>query len=327
MTIGMQRDMPLSELLTLTQKQKQNSNRTSFDLADISRHKQFLKSTLVENDKKQGFTNVSAEVGRFKFGNVQGSISLEEWQQQRADALNATKGGLDGCDCPICLNKGVTYTVKDNDVVSVECECMNKRRSIWSMRYSGLGDLLQYDFDNFLITADWQRTFADAARAYLKQANNGEWLYCGGQNGGGKTHICTAVCKGLMNNGFKVRYLLWRDILQKLRALKFKEEEFNAFVSEIKSIEVLYIDDFFKGKRGKKIGDVDDDEVKYAYDVINWRYQARDKRKRTIISSEYLLNELIDIDSATAGRIREKCGKYKLQIQRSPDRDYRFQRK
>ena len=195
------------------------------------------------------------------------------------------------------------------------------------MRYSGLGDLLQYDFDNFVIKEDWQKTFVNAAKAYLRETNNGEWIYCGGQNGGGKTHICTAVCKGLMSNGYKVKYELWRDILQKMRALRFKDDEYNAYVNEIKGIEILYIDDFLKIKRGKESGRTDDDEIKIAYDVINFRYQVRDKRKRTIISSEHLLNELVDIDSAIAGRIKEKCGIYKLQIQRSPDRDYRFQRK
>jgi chromosomal replication initiation ATPase DnaA len=47
-------------------------------------------------------------------------------------------------------------------------------------------------FDKFIVTEQWQ---ADAKQAAIDYSNNPDvnWFFAGGQNGSGKTHICTAI--------------------------------------------------------------------------------------------------------------------------------------
>ena len=137
----------------------------------------------------------------------------------------------------------------------------------------------------------------------------------------GKTHLCTAVCKALIDQGRSVKYMLWGDISQHLDALKFKADEYERFLGEIKSVDVLYIDDFLKtatdaNNEPAKPGTA---ELHNAYTVINARYFAD---KKTIISSEHFLTEYECYDGAAAGRIREKVSTQIL-IKREPGRNYR----
>ena len=99
------------------------------------------------------------------------------------------------------------------------------------------------------------------------------------------------------------------------------EEEYNSCVRGYKECEVLYIDDFFKLGRARAAGGPSDADVKLAYQIINARYIAR---KKTILSSEWLMDELMDFDEATASRIYEMSKGYALQIARDKGRNYRF---
>lgn len=65
---------------------------------------------------------------------------------------------------------------------------------------------------------------------------------------------------------------------------------------------MLYIDDFFKGK-------VSDGDINLAFTLINARY---DRRCRTIISSEWSLAEILNLDEAIGSRIRQRAESYLL---------------
>lgn len=282
-----------------------------------------------DTDSSREMTNCS-EVIRRTYGvpEVKGTTTLTEYQQYRAKLLNDMPGGLDGCDCTVCRNKGVNYFVVDDEIVSRECPCIGRRRSVWSMRESGLGDLLEVCFfDNYECAEPWQKKALETAREF-SETQGGEWLFAGGQNGSGKTHLCTAVCKRFMERGFKVCYVLWSDIFQKMQALRFKDEEYAEFMNGIRAAEILYIDDFWKAERGdSEPKPPASAEIKAGYDIINARALQRKEGKRTIISSEYYLSEIIGLDTATGGRIKQKCGGRLIQIERHPERDYRQRRK
>lgn len=247
-------------------------------------------------------------------------LTPEEYDAKRAEWYNALSGSLskqDGIECEICRNKG---TIQLRDGSLQECVCMKKRRAVMKMKSSGLGGLVNKSFENYRDTEEWQTRAKGMCMQFAQNAER-EWLYFGGQHGSGKTHLCTAVCKKLIERGRNVRYLLWSDISRKLSAYKFKAEDYERLLEGLKRVDVLYIDDFLKtpadgeGKPDKPSAE----ELHNAYTVVNTRYFAD---RMTIISSEHMLSEYENYDGAASGRIREKSGAT-VQILRSPERNYR----
>ena len=62
-------------------------------------------------------------------------------------------------------------------------------------------------------------------------------------------------------------------------------------------------------------------DLKYLIEIINYRYQ---NDLKTIITSERVLDELLDIDEATFGRAVEKCEGYLMNIPKDRNRNYRL---
>lgn len=85
-------------------------------------------------------------------------------------------------------------------------------------------------------------------------------------------------------------------------------------IEKLQTAEVLYLDDLFKGSQ------TDFDVKNIAYDIINYRYN---NNLTTIISSEYMLNELLDIDSAIAGRIKQRAKEFLFEI-KGKENNYRM---
>lgn len=86
----------------------------------------------------------------------------------------------------------------------------------------------------------------------------------------------------------------WRDEVTRLKSLIFNESKYSNLMSIFKTVEILYIDDFWKtGKDLKKqMAIPPTSDINIAYEIINSRYAAR---KITIISSEFLLRAVIVI--------------------------------
>ena len=147
-----------------------------------------------------------------------------------------------------------------------------------------------------------------------------EWLFMGGQVGAGKTHLCTAVVGKFFSMGKAARYMLWRDESPVLKAVVNSAEEYLAAMEPLKTAEVLYIDDLFKTERGKSPTEAD---IKLAHELLNYRYINRNLV--TIISSELLIDDLIDIDEAIGSRIYELSKQnYCVQIGYNRDKNFRL---
>lgn len=248
----------------------------------------------------------------------------QTYVKMQCEWYNKSAGKLDGIDCRICRNKGYIAKVdKTGDFALSECSCMKKRRTLWGMKASGLGELLdKSSFEKYEVKEAWHDKMKKSALHYA--ANHREsWFYLAGQSGSGKTMLCTAICKELINQGFNVCYMLWDKISQKLDAYRYKEALYDSFICEIKDAEVLYIDDFLKTDQGTDGIPLrpSSSELKKAYTVINERYLAR---KITLISSEHYITEIASYDSATGGRIKEMSGDYTLSIKRDEKRNYRL---
>lgn len=246
----------------------------------------------------------------------------ENMQRQHLQWLlqqeNESVGTLTGCDCKVCRNKGYIYYLDENmSRVMRECECMEKRKTISRMHESGLGELLETcTFERYQALEDWKKRAKSIAWDYAQNPTG--WLYAGGQTGAGKTHLCTAVCNVLIQKGYNVRYLLWKELVHKLESNKFNDEGYAEIIREIREFDVLYLDDFLKIKDENKIPQMMD----FAFEVIDARYISR---KMTIISSEYFITEIEAFDAATAGRIYQMAGNNFISIARKPERNYRIQ--
>jgi DNA replication protein DnaC len=76
-------------------------------------------------------------------------------------------------------------------------------------------------------------------------------------------------------------------------------------MEDYKNCEVLYIDDFFKNEN------ITSADLRIANEIINFRCVAN---KRTLISSERLVKDLMEIDEAVIGRMVEKAEEYLTEI-------------
>lgn len=214
--------------------------------------------------------------------------------------------GLGNVECEKCHNKGYILYKRDGIDYARECECMTKRRSMRRIRNSGMEDMLErYTFDSYDVS-DTRRAAVDPTRKAIKEnaeefaETNSGWFFIAGQSGSGKTHICTAICKRLIDYGKDVYYMSWRDESRKLKSL-VNSDDIDEPLKRLKSVSVLYIDDFLKGGWS-------DADIRLAFEILNSRYNNR--MLRTIISTEIPLNKLFDIDEAMAGRIYERSKGY-----------------
>ena len=259
----------------------------------------------------------------------------KELYERRAREFNAIVGnlndtGMGGVDCPVCRNKGVIMTNQETvngfwETRVRECKCMTTRRSIRRLVRSGLKDVTStYTFRRYEATEEWQKRLKEAAIRYVQDIRAGEtgWLYVGGQSGCGKTHLCSAVAVQLLKDGMDLRYMVWRDELRKLKAV-VNSPEYTEMLDAWKTVRVLYIDDFFKAARNQ-YGRMQPSEAdaRIAFELLN--YRSNDKRLLTIISSELSLDEIADIDEATAGRVAQHAAGHCLTVAPDRGKNYRL---
>jgi DNA replication protein DnaC len=119
--------------------------------------------------------------------------------------------------------------------------------------------------------------------------------------------------------------MLWVNDIKDLKNTINDYEEHNKLLEKYRKADVLYIDDFFKNgkERDGKVQPPSAADVQLAYDILNFRYF--NPNLITIISSERTLNDIIDIDEATGGRIYERAnnGEYILNIKSDKKRNFR----
>ena len=259
------------------------------------------------------------------------NMSPKDYEQFKVDSMNEAVGNRneeDGYECRICKNKGYIAKLveKEDGTYShcyANCKCVEIRNSILRMKRSGLKDIIKdYTFDKFEDTEDWQKTIKDAAMNYANAPEG--WFFLGGMTGCGKTHLCTAICREFLLSGRRVKYMLWRDDIVKIKGAVTDSEEYSKLIDEYKKAEVLYIDDLFKtGKAAdnnpQKPTSAD---INVAFEIINYRYI--NTNLLTIISSECSVDELLDIDEATGGRIYERAKA--ITIAKNRNRNYRIRK-
>ena len=115
--------------------------------------------------------------------------------------------------------------------------------------------------------------------------------------------------------------MLWRDEAVKLKAMVNDTVQYEKTMQELKTVEVLYVDDFFKC--GQVEGGVQKPtaaDVNLAFEILNHRYN--NPGFITIISSESTLDEIFSIDEAVGGRIGERAQGYVINLS-GKEKNYR----
>ena len=257
-------------------------------------------------------------------------LTQEEREKRNAESFNQSVGHLneqDGYNCDKCHNKGMIMRAYQLDsgiwtTASSWCECHKVRTTIKRMQKSGLKNIIKdYTFQKYQATEDWQQKLKEAAKEYCKDQKG--WFFIGGQSGAGKTHLCTAICREFLLSGKEVKYMLWRDDVVKIKACVNDLDAYEGMIDTYKKCEVLYVDDLFKtgkGNDGMKQKPTSAD-VNIAFEILNYRYNNPDLL--TIISSECTVNDIIDIDEATGGRIFERAKAFSLK----PDKNKNYRLK
>lgn len=238
-----------------------------------------------------------------------------QWELAKAsvETSNNEAGNLDkedGHDCKLCKNRGYSFILEDYSgrpsETYIPCECMKVRSMIKKIRRSGLRNIMMdYTFDKYTTEDGWQKMVKEKALKFLEDGES-DWFFIGGQSGCGKTHICTAITAEYLKKNIAAQYMLWKDESTRIKSLVTDAEQYNAAVYELKTVPVLYIDDLFKTGKDNygAVKRPTAADISLAYEIINYRYI--NKGLVTIVSSEYMLSDLFEIDEALGGRIAEK---------------------
>lgn len=198
-------------------------------------------------------------------------------------------------ECDIC--RDVEWIETDDGYKP--CKCREIKRYKRILENSGISESFKRkSLENF-ITRDKPNVIKrakDVALEYIKKFDDENSIAFIGTIGCGKTHLAASISNVLMSTGVAVLYVNYRDMVNKLKQTVTDEENYGREMDKYKNVSVLFIDDLFKG--------MNDADVKYIYEVINFRYF---NSKRMIITSEKNVDEWLAIDAAVGSRLYEMC--------------------
>lgn len=206
--------------------------------------------------------------------------------------------------CPIC--RGVGFIVKRDEKyqdIITPCSCTTKNNIKSKWKLAGLNvDSSQLNLKNYKIYNAITKKCKTAALNYLKSFNEIKTTRHNsiaflGQVGSGKSHLSTAIAINLIDKGVKVIYMPYRDVITKIKQNMLDEENYSQTLGKYKTSELIVIDDLFKGK-------ITESDINIMFEVINYRYL---NNFPMIISSEYTMKKLLELDEAVGSRILEMC--------------------
>lgn len=265
-----------------------------------------------------------AEIIKTRSRNTETSYERKTYrqiQEQACMAYNNLEGVLDdGFDCAVCKNKGyVQYVSASDEIITKFCECHNKRQIMRSMRRSGLTGLLpKCTFEKYQTPEKWQQDIKIAAENFSKDSG-ARCFYIGGQSGCGKTHICTAICGKYIKQNKAVKYVLWRELTTKLKAV-MNEPKYLEIMESYRKVDVIYIDDFLKTPDNQRPGAAD---INIALELVNQTYHR--EGKKLIISTEFNIPQVLAMDEALGGRICElTSSQYRIDIAKDQHKNFRL---
>ena len=215
--------------------------------------------------------------------------------------------------CEACNDSGLVVVMEDGQRKYGHCACAEKRRTLLAMKRSGLESSFdKFRFDNFCTGAQYQQRMLDVCRAFINQEAQ-RFLFINGQTGTGKTHIGTAVCAHYIGLGRRTLYTTYAQLMSELKCC-VNDEAYGSTLYRYGDAAVLYIDDFMKFPPTEA-------DKKHAFELINLRVV---KGGITIITSERTLDDIMAIDEALGGRIKEMSGEFAFSVAYEEGRNWRL---
>lgn len=203
----------------------------------------------------------------------------------------------------------------------VECECVKKKRTERLIKSSAITEEFRTKtFGSFLINDidPIVRQAYDTAYAYVKsfmtiKKDRYNSIALLGRPGTGKTHLLSAVANNLLAKGVEVVYFPY---VEGFNDFKSDFDELNEKVVKLSTVEVLFIDDLFKGR------DIPTSfQLEQLFSIINYRYI---NKLPVLISSERDFLEMCKFDEAIGSRLKEMCKGHTAQIKGGMELNYRL---
>ncbi len=168
-------------------------------------------------------------------------------------------------DC-VCQNCGCViherYVPFIDRWIKDKCECIKKaeqeeelRREktrkefeiIENKRLSGIEPRYRSaSFENYITTPENEKAHKNAmvyAKKFSSLEKKGTGLIFTGNTGSGKTHLACALANKLLDEGVKVRFITFSDLMQSINGARDYGATENALIKELQRCRLLIIDD------------------------------------------------------------------------------------
>ena len=226
-----------------------------------------------------------------------------------------------GIECEVCRNKGSVAVIDEEGgpgrMVIRPCTCRSRRMTALRLKRCGMLERAKTcTFDSFRTENALQTRMKEMAQGWL-DAEPDQWLAFCGQSGAGKTHLCTAAfVQAVARRQIVGEYMLWGPAVREIKGGLY--EDGPDLLERYANAPLLYVDDLFKGRSDAPLSDTD---LRLAFELLDHRYN---RDLPTILSTERTFPQLAAVDEAIAGRIRERCGGYIVNIAPGAGKNYRF---
>ncbi|GAK09606.1 DNA replication protein DnaC [Geomicrobium sp. JCM 19038] len=292
-----------------------------------SRHEESLAKSQAKEVKPSGGIAAVIEQIKAKANEVQKNPSLADKQ----DGLIEREP-----KCNECQDKLGWLEDRNGIEVYVKCPCREQRALANNIRTSEITDSFRKaDFKTFqtedkpeIVQHAYECAvtyFKDFKDIYKERCNSIQLL---GSSGAGKTHLLTAVANYLMRTKIpdpkeydkeRQRYaqVHYFPFVEGFNNLRDDFEKLEAKINRMQTVDVLFIDDLFKpvskwhnGER-IKVPRATEWQIEQMQAVVNYRYL---NHKPVLVSSEWDVDGLFDVDEALASRLYEMSKDYTVVI-------------
>lgn len=173
----------------------------------------------------------------------------------------------------------------------------------------------RFKVNNYITTELWQKELKEMVIDYIKEKRyESQSIMLLGCSGSGKTHLSCAIGNYLSSINKKVVHYDFYDLTKRITNLFFTNGNFNNFyMSKIEKYDYIIIEDFFK--------EVSENSKRSAFILIDMLYT---NNKKVILNSEKNIKQLINIDIAVYGRLKEMCKDNVFEIENKIENNYRL---
>jgi DNA replication protein DnaC len=212
--------------------------------------------------------------------------------------------------CPKCKDLGLIFI--DNNTAR-QCDCVLQIKIERLMRSSEITEeFRKLSFENFE-TVGKESIIIEAyntAVSYYKKFDEikntrSNSIALLGQPGAGKTHLLMAIANRLITK--KVVSVHYFPFVEGFNDLKDDFDLLEEKIDRMKKVDVLFIDDLFKGREMPTPF-----QIEQMFAVINYRYL---NHKPILVSSEKMMEDLLDIDEALGSRIKQMTKDFLVEIE------------